>query len=222
MKPPAFQFTPAARLYCENADTVDEIQRSMAPEAQELCTRHRDLLLHMRSEAYQSVAAFGDVLLRELSLVPWQATRVQLCEQTTYTVKSWRGQRINYRWLRPMAGLGGEKRPTAEESCIALFFPIPEVVVSSADDTKLRKCFEIITKHQLPVGLVCDASAQRVWRRMEALAQSAAFGALARPKAKGDWGTMSLPLDPSNPMSTVVERVEALLRAIYASQFEDS
>jgi hypothetical protein len=45
------------------------------------------LINEMKAAAYQEVATFGDLVLKELARLPWELAGVRLWQQTTYTVK---------------------------------------------------------------------------------------------------------------------------------------
>lgn len=223
MSSQTFQFSAAARLYCQNVAVVDEIKKSKAADARKLYKENKALINEMKAEAYQEVATFGDLVLKELARLPWEQEGVRLCQQTTFTVKSWKGQRINYRWLRPATEQeNGKER--VEGRYIALVVPKLDIIMGLDDDTYLHKYFDVHTKAQITVGLVCDVSDESrshlVTTLAKMLAKNNAIGTFSN-KAD-EWDYIIMPIDLDNPVSPVVERIAALLRAIYEIEYPRS
>ena len=219
MSSQTFQFSAAARLYSQNVAVVDEIKKSKAADARKLYKENKALINEMKAVAYQEVATFGDLVLKELARLPWEQEGARLCQQTTYTVKRWKGQRINYRWLRPAAEQeNGKER--AGGGYIALLVPKLDIIMGLDDDTYLHKYFDVHTKAQTTVGLVCHVSDESRRHLVTTLAKNSAVGTFSN-KAD-EWDYIIMPIDLDNPVSPVVERIAKLLRAIYEIEYPRS
>ncbi|MDA0323943.1 MAG: hypothetical protein O2923_14675 [Verrucomicrobia bacterium] len=210
-----FQFSPAARLYAENAALVEEMRNSNTEEGAHLFAENKALIDEMRDEAYENIEAFGELLLKELSLLPWENEELRLCEQATYTVKAWRGHRINYRWLRPVQEQFSGPERKQEHGCVALSFPVTRIVREVDDSAHLQDYFRVITHGDLGVGVVCDADDEHRRHQITALVQDKRFGAFVDISSSGDWGNIRIPINSGDPLRSAVETTRALLRAVY-------
>jgi hypothetical protein len=219
MSSQTFQFSAAARLYYENVAVVDEIKKSKAADARKLYKKNKALINEMKAAAYQEVANFGDLVLTELARLPWEQEGVRLCQQKTHTVKRWIGQRINYRWLRP-ATEQEKGNINNEPAFIALLIPKLDKIMGLDDDSYLHKYFDVHTKGQVTVGLVCNGSAESRRHLVTTLAKNIAVGTFSN-KAD-EWDHIIMPIDLHNPIGSVVEKIAKLLREIYAIEYPRS
>ena len=213
MSPPTFEFSPAARLYCQNRALVEEIKKSTAANARKLYKEQRVLISEMREEAYQNIATFVELLLEQVSLLPWDCEGLRLRTKVTYTVKSHIGQKAHWRWLEPV-GTGEAK----QQGFVFIMSPMPEKLHQIDDDTNQRWILDIITKQQLPVFVQYDKvtnESQR--RRIEGLARDSAIGEFKPGNRR--YNSLWVPFEAENPFRPTVERIETLLRAIYAIEY---
>jgi hypothetical protein len=86
--------------------------------------------------------------------------------------------------------------------------------------TYLHKYFDVHTKAQITVGLVCYVSNELRRHLVTTLEKNSAIGTFS-DKAD-EWDNIIMPIDLDNPVSPVVERIAALLRAIYEIEYPGS
>ena len=84
----------------------------------------------------------------------------------------------------------------------------------------MHKYFDVHTKAQITVGLVCNGSDESRRHLVTKLAKDSAVGTFSN-KAD-EWDHIIMPIDLDNPVSPVVERIAALLRAIYEIEYPGS
>jgi hypothetical protein len=221
MSSQTFQFSAAARLYSQNVAVVDEIKKSKAADARKLYKENKALINEMKAAAYQEVATFGDLVLKELARLPWEQEGARLCQQTAFTVKRWKGQRINYRWLRPATEQENEKGRT-DGGHIALMVPKLDIIMGLDDDTYLHKYFDVHTKTQVTVALVCYVSPESRRHLVTSLKENSAVGTFSNEDTTNEWNDIIMPIDLDNPVSPVVESIAALLRDIYKNEYPRS
>ena len=209
-----FRFSPAAKLYCQHVDLVDQLRNAVGNDAQELYQSHRTLISQMRDEVYLSIATFGKVLLDKLASEQWEQQGLTLCEKTTYTTKSYAGTKIHYRWLEPISQGG---RPGL--GCIYVFFPIPEKIQLLEDDSKLRDCFEMLTRDRLTVRIYSNSPDASQRKSTVDLAHNTEFGTFEEVNREGTRSILWMPLSGEDPVSSVHTRLVALLRSIHAIDF---
>lgn len=206
-----FEFSFAARRYVENVHLVVEIHSSTLEEAQRLAREYESVIGDMRAEAYQAIADFGDVLLRKLASQPWNKEGVRLCRSSSYTVKSWAGAKIRYRWLESLA-----QKENDDQSYwwISLMFPVPEKIRSIEEDTKLRGMFfDVIAKHRLTVNVGYEGSDEVKREKIVGLAKNIDTGIMKRREDSCD---TCISFDPHAPVESSLEKITQLLRDIYA------
>lgn len=217
MSPRRFEFSPAAQLYAQNVDIVQEVKASDSAEAKRLFDANQGLISEMRAIAYQEVATYGQIVLDELSRLPWEMEQCCLCEKKTYASKSYAGQSFNYRWLKPVASV--RKNGLAQ---LAIPLPIPEKIQSIADDSKLVRYFEVITKQQFPVSInyppVTDPADALRRKQVFALCYDTRFGECQYEYRNGVG--LAFPINTSDSVSSAVNTISELLRAIFAIEFQ--
>jgi len=212
-----FRFSPGAMLYGKNLDIVTEIRESKSDAAQRLCEEYAVVRNEMREEAYRSIAEFGDLFLERLSAEPWDRPGLQLVSKKTYSVKSYAGASINYRWLEGLRGSQRAKAPfTFDAGMVYFAFPILEKLKNVSNDDVMRDSFgvfDLLDLARLNVWVGYESSNSQQKNKVLDIANNKEFGDF---EGKEDMCcTMWLPLRADDPVGSAVERASALLRALY-------
>lgn len=212
-----FEFSPAAQLYAQSVAIVQEVKAADSAEAKTLFDANQGLISEMRAIAYQEVATYGQIVLDELSRLPWEKENCCLCEKKTYASKSYAGQSFNYRWLKPVAS--GTNSGFAQ---LVIALPIPEKIQSIADDSKLVRYFEVITEQQFPVSVnyqpATDAAHALRRKQVLALCNDTRFGECRHEYQNGV--SLALPINISDNVGSAVNTISELLRAIFGIEFQ--
>lgn len=217
MKTANFRFSPGAQLYVKHLEVVNGIRNSKSADAKHLRNEYADVIKAMREEAYQSVGEFADAFLLQLAEHPWGDKGLCLRGKKTYSVKSYSGARINYRWLEGADERRKQKTPfECEVGKIYFGSPVWETICNLDDDSKVRTAFGIfnpLASSSLRVVIGYEGSDAQEKARVLAIAKGEDLGKFEEERE--DSCSVQVVINSDDPAGSAAEQIRKLLLALY-------